>query len=302
LLYLVQNHVIRNSYLPPGDQQHPVERAVSDDRAAILAITDLYDGPEGAAAISRWGESHAAGVVVGRGPAGEVTAFSAVVRLAELDTRLAAADPVVGAVLDDVRNRPPVTDAEILLLRRALGRRLGEAPSPELGSMVVDLKRLYLELRPRLARVYSVHGDWDRAGQVMRLMGFGRVGSEIRLGGRGFVVCALDFGPGSVDGWLARHVMVESGADQAADPPGVAIDGRRPLPTGADRPPVARLSAREREVLGALADGLTNRELADRLFISERTTNRHLSNIFTKLGVRNRTAAARVGIEAGLAG
>ena len=50
----------------------------------------------------------------------------------------------------------------------------------------------------------------------------------------------------------------------------------------------------------ALADGLTNRELADRLFISERTANRHLSNIFTKLGVRNRTAAARIGIEAGL--
>jgi len=54
-------------------------------------------------------------------------------------------------------------------------------------------------------------------------------------------------------------------------------------------------------VLAALAEGLTNHELAERLFISERTANRHLSNIFTKLGVRNRTAAARVAIEAGLA-
>ena len=43
-------------------------------------------------------------------------------------------------------------------------------------------------------------------------------------------------------------------------------------------------------MLAALAEGLTNRELADRLFISERTANRHLSNIFVKLGVRNRTA------------
>ena len=65
--------------------------------------------------------------------------------------------------------------------------------------------------------------------------------------------------------------------------------------------PRASLSAREREVLAALAEGLTNRELADRLFISERTANRHLSNIFVKLGVRNRTAAARVAIDAGLA-
>jgi DNA-binding CsgD family transcriptional regulator len=48
---------------------------------------------------------------------------------------------------------------------------------------------------------------------------------------------------------------------------------------------LASLSAREREVLAALADGLTNQELADRLFISERAANRHLSNIVTKLGV-----------------
>ena len=68
------------------------------------------------------------------------------------------------------------------------------------------------------------------------------------------------------------------------------------------------LSAREREVLAALAEGLTNRELADRLFISERTANRHLSNIFVKLGVRNRTrsgagrARRRPGLTTGLRG
>ena len=55
-------------------------------------------------------------------------------------------------------------------------------------------------------------------------------------------------------------------------------------------------------MLTVLAEGVTNQELADRLFISERTANRHLSNIFTKLGVRTRTAAARVAIEAGLTG
>ena len=164
--------------------------------------------------------------------------------------------------------------------------------------MVVDLKRLYLELRPRLTRVYAVVGDWDSVGPVMRIMGFGRVGPEIPGGSRLVHLCALDFGPGSVDGWLARHVLVESGESVAADP----ASGPPRLPAPADRAPVARLSAREREVLAALADGLTNMELAERLFISERTTNRHLSNIFTKLGVRNRTSAARIAIEAGLAG
>ena len=61
------------------------------------------------------------------------------------------------------------------------------------------------------------------------------------------------------------------------------------------------LSAREREVLAALALGLTNRELAERLFISERTANRHVSNIFVKLEVRNRTEATRVAVAAGIA-
>jgi DNA-binding NarL/FixJ family response regulator len=71
---------------------------------------------------------------------------------------------------------------------------------------------------------------------------------------------------------------------------------------GADPAVFTQLSAREREVLTVLAEGVTNQELAARLFISERTANRHLSNIFTKLGVRTRTAAARIAIQAGLVG
>ena len=109
--------------------------------------------------------------------------------------------------------------------------------------------------------------------------------------GRSVDLWALEMPDGSVDAWIAQHIELETSAPVA-------------MVSTADtsRQPVASLSAREREVLAALADGLTNQELAERLFISERTANRHLSNIFTKLGVRNRTAAARVAIEAGLAG
>jgi DNA-binding CsgD family transcriptional regulator len=158
--------------------------------------------------------------------------------------------------------------------------------------------------------VYAVVADWDRIGPVMRVMGFGRVGDEIFIGPKGFHLCALDFGPGSVDGWLARHVLVETELVPSPDHRAVpemsasaklAISASA-IPPVVDRPPVGRLTSREREVLAALAEGLTNMELAHRLFISERTANRHLSNIFTKLGVRNRTAAARIAIEAGLAG
>lgn len=52
------------------------------------------------------------------------------------------------------------------------------------------------------------------------------------------------------------------------------------------------LTAREREVLGLVEDGLNNRQIARRLDIAERTVKSHLHNIFQRLGVNHRTEAA----------
>jgi DNA-binding CsgD family transcriptional regulator len=57
------------------------------------------------------------------------------------------------------------------------------------------------------------------------------------------------------------------------------------------------LSAREVEVLRLVAAGLTNRAIADTLTISERTVDRHVSNIFTKLDVSTRAAATAFAYE-----
>jgi DNA-binding CsgD family transcriptional regulator len=292
LLYLVQNPTIRNSYVPPDGQQHPVELAATDDLPAVLAITERYDGPAGAAVMEQWWRSHRAEFVVGRGPDGAVTAFSVLVPLAEVDGRLSVTDPVLATIIADLRARPLPPDSIALVHRRALGLRRGEKPSPELGAMVVDMKRRYLELRPALARVYAAVTSWPDSAPVLRSLGFERIGAEAPVGAVTLQPCALDFGPGSVDGWLQRLVLAE------AAPPGPAAPPSTSEPTAV----FAQLSAREREVLTVLAEGVTNNELAERLFISERTANRHLSNIFTKLGVRTRTAAARIAIEAGLTG
>jgi DNA-binding NarL/FixJ family response regulator len=61
----------------------------------------------------------------------------------------------------------------------------------------------------------------------------------------------------------------------------------------------AGLSAREREVLRFLAEGLTDREIGEALTISPRTVETHVSNLLHKLGVRNRAEAARLYRDAG---
>jgi DNA-binding NarL/FixJ family response regulator len=52
------------------------------------------------------------------------------------------------------------------------------------------------------------------------------------------------------------------------------------------------LTKREQEVLGLIAEGLTNAEIAERLFISVATVGNHVSNLLTKLGLKRRTEAA----------
>jgi ATP/maltotriose-dependent transcriptional regulator MalT len=65
--------------------------------------------------------------------------------------------------------------------------------------------------------------------------------------------------------------------------------------------PLARLSARELEVLGLVAEGLTNHDIAQRLVLSEHTVNRHVANILRKLGLNSRAAAASLAGRYGLA-
>ncbi len=66
------------------------------------------------------------------------------------------------------------------------------------------------------------------------------------------------------------------------------------------QPLVDPLTHRELEVLRALADGLSNREAADRLYLSEGTVKNHVTSVLAKLGVRDRTQAALRARELGL--
>jgi len=60
------------------------------------------------------------------------------------------------------------------------------------------------------------------------------------------------------------------------------------------------ITPRELEILGLIAAGLSNREIADQLFVSENTVKTHSSRLFDKLGARRRTQAVQLGKQAHL--
>lgn len=68
---------------------------------------------------------------------------------------------------------------------------------------------------------------------------------------------------------------------------------------GDDRGKLSLLTKREAEVLARLAGGMTNREIADALYISEQTVKNHLYSTFRKLGVYDRTQAALFAVRNG---
>ncbi|MET9559687.1 MULTISPECIES: response regulator [Streptomyces] len=75
----------------------------------------------------------------------------------------------------------------------------------------------------------------------------------------------------------------------------------RARPSATERALPPDLTPREREVLTLIGQGLPNRAIAEKLFISEATVKSHINNLFAKAGIRDRPDAVRRAIAAGLA-
>jgi DNA-binding NarL/FixJ family response regulator len=103
---------------------------------------------------------------------------------------------------------------------------------------------------------------------------------------------------------LNRPPEAESSHQTSGQATGHSVAGQQPsggIPRSANGSPVNELTEREREILHYVARGDNNREIGETLFITEGTVKNHVSNILSKLALRDRTQAALWAREHGFA-
>ena len=181
-------------------------------------------------------------------------------------------------------------------------------PGFKLEAMLVPSRGLVTRLRGEISRALAGGRGW----RVVRLMviealareNLGDRGGALRgvkraveAGARGGMIRTfIDAGP------KVMALVQILAAEEARSPSAACSDigailaaaGAGPLVTVEEESPTEALSPREVEVLEMVAAGLSNRELAGRLLVSENTVKWHLQHIFAKLGVKNRTRAILV--------
>ena len=158
---------------------------------------------------------------------------------------------------------------------RPRDRAMAELASGQVTAALGDT-----EARIHLERALDLFGRLDmplQAGrsrmQIARLVGDEE--PEVAIEEARVALDAFDAIGAVRDADLAAALLRELGGVGRAGPKGLS-----------------RLTKREREVLGLVGQGLTNAEIAARLFISTKTAGHHVSNVLSKLGVRNRSEAA----------
>lgn len=130
--------------------------------------------------------------------------------------------------------------------------------------------------------------------KVVILTSFGeteRVHAALEKGASGYLL--KDAGPAEVDAALRAAVRDEVFLD-------AAVTRKLTQEMRAPRTGLGVLTAREKEVLVLVAEGRSNKDIADHLVISERTARTHVSHLLAKMGLSSRTQAALLAVKEGL--
>jgi hypothetical protein len=232
LLYLIENPAVREAFFPTASHRYAVEPARLADEAQITAIARAHQ-PAGAVAVMRsWWDTMPSAFRVARDPDGSPAAFQCLCEATSVPAWLLAADPVAATWREHLRAHPVPRGQQVLFLRHMLAADGGEATTPAHAALILDLKRRYLEMRPRLRRIYSLAADPAAALSQFGPLGFARLpDGAAEIGGATYHALYNDFGPSSIDGWLtdlaAREMLIGNHAPLDPDRRQLILDGTR---------------------------------------------------------------------------
>jgi DNA-binding NarL/FixJ family response regulator len=171
------------------------------------------------------------------------------------------------------------------------GEALGLLRREEFALAVVDLS---------LDRSLTTGAElWNRGADAEELSGY-RLLTSVRAGGTPAIVVSGVASPERVERAYDEHAIFAFVEKQAFDRHAFLKTVEEARTTAATASELDDLTAREREVVELLAQGMTNKEIAAELFISTNTVKRHLKSIFGKLNVHTRSAAAAKAVDAGV--
>ncbi len=218
IIFLIENPVIREAFFPGSYTRYSVEPAATTDEDTILDIVRQHEPPGVADAMRLWWRHLPQAFHLVRDAENSVVGFYCAAEPAQLDPSWMQFDPVARVWLEHLQRAPGKPDA--LFLRRWLSTELGERPGAVQAAAWVDVKRTYLELRPQLRRVYLTLADLGPYAAVATELGFEVLGDDtIAIDDTPYFSAVLDFGPGSVDGWIVNLLAAELGIsdDQLLD-------------------------------------------------------------------------------------
>jgi len=210
LLYILQNPIVREAFFPTTDHLYSAEAARPADGPAIAEIAKRHMPRASASVIETWWRLEPEAFRVLRDRLDTVAGFYIVCEIDRLSHRLVEADPVLARCWDHLRRNPVPRGQRVLLNRAWLSRDYGEAPSAVQAASWLDTKRIFMEMRPTLRRIYSIVHDVATYGPMVGSLGFELLpGDPIEFDGVPYYAAQNDFGPSSIDGWLARLVATE---------------------------------------------------------------------------------------------
>jgi hypothetical protein len=254
MLYIIENPVVREAFFPTGAPAYVVEPARPVDGDAIREIVELHEGADAARLLAAWWERRPESFRCVRDQTGAVVGFYQMFDPADARPADVDADPIARAWDRHMRREPLPASQRAVFLRRWLGREAGEAPSPVQAACWLDIKRSYMEMRPRLRRVYLAIRDFAAYAPAARQLGIEAVAAaDTTIDGAVYHTAMLDFGPSSVDGWLARQVAAELGVEDDdlldANAHELVLDGRRVTLTPLEYSVFSYLYGREGEAV-----------------------------------------------------